>query len=155
MAVGSPTDPHGQLTENSRTAHGQLTDNHRLGTESRRQAAALQRVSLCSSSMIIPGGIEETGCGIAESAWLLLRRCWFNDTVLALCRHRDREREREEILIASSVYVNDPAAGSPTATLLRLLLPLASGHRQSSAGHHAPEGTRAVDLQVALASHHR
>jgi len=129
MAVGSPTDPHGQLTENSRTAHGQLTDNHRLGTESRRQAAALQRVlGSCSGAV-----------GLTTLSWLCV----------------GIEIEREEILIASSVYVNDPAAGSPTATLLRLLLPLASGHRQSSAGHHAPEGTRAVDLQVALASHHR
>ena len=35
---------------------------------------------------------------------------------------------------------NDPAAGSPTATLLRLLLPLAAGHCPISAGNARPEG---------------
>ena len=95
--------------------------------------------------------IEETGCGIAES----VRRRWFNDTALAVSRGQVVVVVVVVKTFFASVYVNDPAAGSPTATLLRLLLPLASGHRQSSAGHHAPEGTRAVDLQVALASHHR
>ena len=34
--------------------------------------------------------------------------------------------------------VNDPAAGSPTATLLRLLLPLTAGHHPISAGDRRP-----------------
>ena len=52
---------------------------------------------------------------------------------------------------------NDPAAGSPTATLLRLLLPLAAGHCPISAGNaHCPhERGRWSDLLMTLSSHHR
>ena len=36
-------------------------------------------------------------------------------------------------------HVNDPAAGSPTATLLRLLLPLAAGHHPILVGPRSKE----------------
>ena len=47
-------------------------------------------------------------------------------------------------------FGNDPAAGSPTATLLRLLLPLVGGHRANSLLY--AEGT---GLLGSLSPYHR
>ena len=43
---------------------------------------------------------------------------------------------------------NDPSAGSPTETLLRLLLPLELGDRSSSQYPGLPEGSPGIDPET-------
>jgi hypothetical protein len=43
---------------------------------------------------------------------------------------------------------NDPSAGSPTETLLRLLLPLELGDRSSSQCPGLPEGSPGIDPET-------